>query len=437
MIIKSMSRKGGGSAPVIKYIFRYMFKEEKTGERSKKESKDKYSSMSKRDLAQLKATLLNDKMLLDIMDKGLERNHSKYFQRYVVPNVGKGEKEIGNVASEQKEKPFVIKHNIRGMTLNQFVRQFEKVEEGRLRRNSRQPDVHHIVLSWHSEDRGKLSEDKIRDLVHKYISLRGEDLLYCGTLHRDRSHFHVHLAQSATTLSGKSSRIGREAFQEVKIKLEEYQRQKYPELSKSMVEHQPFEKKLQEIGQIDAIKRNERFFNERFSTKNSVLQVLETIYPQATSTEHFTSLLKENGYAAYYRDGKLTGLQAEQGQGLKFRFTRLGVDMERLQQLDIQKGKDDKALKELQDLRGMRGRNIERKMERPVNAIEEILLSQEERQLAELREMRGGEREERGVDTGKVIENNERYEPDDVEAKNTDDEKENVEMGSQTDEMER
>jgi len=56
--------------------------------------------------------------------------------------------------------------------------------------------------------------------------------------HFNKTHYHIHFCISGVEIeTGKSLRISKEEFKLVKEKLQEYQLEKYPELSNSVVEH--------------------------------------------------------------------------------------------------------------------------------------------------------------------------------------------------------
>lgn len=129
------------------------------------------------------------------------------------------------------DKSFIIKHNVHGKNIPAFVKQFEQNEANRIRKSSRDIAINHTILSWAKADTPILTDVILKNLAAKFIELRGEQNLYVGTKHEDKAHTHLHIAVSATQLNGQSSRISRQQFAELKMALQQYQQEKYPDLS--------------------------------------------------------------------------------------------------------------------------------------------------------------------------------------------------------------
>lgn len=135
------------------------------------------------------------------------------------------------------ESPFIIRHNVRSKDIQGYIREFK--ENAKYRKNTRknQVAIHHTILSWSNKDREGLTPEKIKKMARQYMSLRGLNNLYVGTIHTDRDHIHLHLAMSATEISGKTSRISKSDFANLKLSLDAYQREQFPELEHSLSDH--------------------------------------------------------------------------------------------------------------------------------------------------------------------------------------------------------
>jgi hypothetical protein len=250
---------------------------------------------------------------------------------------------------------FIITHNVKSFSVEGFMREFERNEAGRIYTRANQTAIHHVIISFSNKDSKAITDDMLRDIARQYISLRGEQCKYVGTLHRDKDHLHLHIAQSATQINGMSARISKKDFEDVKVKLQAYQMDKYPQLVNSLPQHA----KSKVLDRENEKQEVQNFYkNERSSVKNTLLNIIGTM--PLTSTSQLLEQLQEHGFTAYYRGGKLTGVQHEK-EGLKFRFTRLGIDIEKLKQLDAQKEKETKTLKEIQDIR--KGTVLERNID--------------------------------------------------------------------------
>ena len=262
----------------------------------------------------------------------------------------------------REPEPFIIRHNLRGESHKDFAKEFESNESNRIHTSSRQVAVHHTILSWADADAEKLTDNMLHDLANEYIRLRGENNIYLGNVHREKDHVHLHLMMSATRLDGISSRIPKDVFQEIKIKLQEYQKEKYPELI-SLPKHLQTNEK-----EVDKEAKNIKRHDERTRDKSVLVGLVETTYAKAKSVEEFLEEIRKQGHEPYYRNGQLQGIKFEGEQ--KFRFTNLGFSKEKIFELDAKKEKQEKELKELTELRTPKTRiqEIEQKdlMGRPI-----------------------------------------------------------------------
>lgn len=181
--------------------------------------------------------------------------------------------------------------------------------------------------------------------MRQYVSLRGENSLYVGAVHRDREHIHMHVVMSGVQyLTGKSNRISRQQFQEVKVAMQEYQMTKYPELKNSLPEHN----KARNLSNRE--QASEKNINaERTSDKNTLLELLETTYSNSNSVEHFLNQISLLGHKPYYRNGRLQGIKYNNER--KFRFKPLGYDTEKLEGLNRKAKEEERSLDEIANLR--------------------------------------------------------------------------------------
>lgn len=352
MLIKNLSRKGGGSAPVLKYIFRYVFREA-TPVRGRYRKSDWELSTSeqrrhrigyvralksvgvrftRKDINYLMREEEDAKLQKDFIAKTGGQDAVKYIKEYLL------------ATTEQKEnQPFVMTHNIRPYrNLNDIIRQFEQNEDGRISKRKDSPTIHHTIISFGSKDNSKITDDILKDLVSEYIKLRGENLLFAVAKHEDKDHIHAHLCMSASTTDGRSARISRKEFAEIKDKLQEYQKQKYPFLEHSLPEHGKKQKAI-EKGEWKSYIRD-----ERSSIKNRLFDTISSIRPEGT--KELLEQLEAQGYVPYYRASTLTGVRHLESN-LKFRFNRLGVDIEELKRIDEQHKKEEELLQQIAGVR--------------------------------------------------------------------------------------
>jgi len=287
-----------------------------------------------------------------------------------------------------EHSPLVIKHNIRARTLKGFCRAFDDNEKFRLVRRKDSVKVYHTILSFGGDDRAHIDDKLLQDIVKNFFSLRGPNNLYLACIHRDKSHIHAHILVSGISLSGRSSRLSKQQFKALKIALQTYQHQKYPDLTHSSVDHdkRPIRSK-EEI--IKSVKCN------RQKIKSELIDCVESAYEKSVSRAEFLSMLAKDGHVPYYRVGKLQGIKY-QGK-IKFRLTMLGYSAEKIN--EIQKAKA--ALAKLNELRVARKQHRVKEL---VTTSEEpaVMSTKEEKsveKLDELKQMRdGGRLKERDVD---------------------------------------
>lgn len=239
---------------------------------------------------------------------------------------------------------FLIKHNLYGQTLAEFVRQFEANEANRIHKRSDQISLQHAILSWHRDDSNLITDGMLNDMAEEFIRLRGKNNLYLFSKHEDKSHIHLHGIVSATQLNGYSSRMSRQNFAYLKTALQEYQKERYPELSHSLPRHGL----AKEIG-ISEIKPEEFTRVGKTTQKETLRQIWHTAIRTAQSHEDLLQQFKDLGHLPYYKGDKLQGI-AFDGK-TKYRLTNLGMPTEKLIEIAKNEVTEAMALAELQSIR--------------------------------------------------------------------------------------
>lgn len=279
----------------------------------------------------------------------------------------------------QQAEPFLIRHNLRGKDTNSFIQAFKENEVNRLHKRSDATAVNHVIISWSNLDKEFVTEAMMKDIANKFIEVRGENTMVAGTAHYDRDHTHLHLVVSGSQLNGKSSRISREEFANLKVTLDAYQREKYPDLSHSLPAH----------GRSKAIKEKEVTLDQRSgrtSTKEQLLQLMNETFSTAKSKQSFLEVLSAKGYQPYYRADALTGVQLENGR--KFRFKTLGYDEDKMQQLGSIENIEKTELDALDHLRTYGAEQERLLSEINVEQLEDTMNTSLESELDELDALR-------------------------------------------------
>lgn len=178
------------------------------------------------------------------------------------------------ITAEQKTtvKPFIVRHNIRSNSIAGYVKEFEQNEKNRIVKRKDQTCINHTIISWSKKDAKKLNDNMLRDLAKVYIRFRGELNLYVITKHVDKEHTHLHCCVSATEIgTGKSSRISKMEFEDLKKSLDTYQKEHYPELANSLPYHgkkresmmDAWKKVDKELEELDSIRKGSSRESER------------------------------------------------------------------------------------------------------------------------------------------------------------------------------
>lgn len=403
MILKTLSRKKAGSSkPVIKYIFRYILDEDKTGYNNElpvqhatenEEIESQYreslesagvaytdtdiqhliseqSGVSMPDVTQLREEYRE--ALTSAEATFSERDIDRLVADELFRITGKQEENEKQQQNKEPE-PFIITHNLQGKNIDEWVREFEDNEAKRIHKRSNATHIQHVILSFGDGDKEKITDDILRDLITKFIELRGTDLLYAATKHLDKEHVHAHIAVSGTRTNGLSARISKRELAEIKEQLQSYQQEKYGFLNHSLPEHGR-SKRAYDKAIYQDIKRN-----ERFSIKNMLLDGVETL--RTATLEQMLTELQELGYTAYYRLGALQGVQHGESN-LKFRFSTLGVDVNEWKYRDQLRYEMEQEMQELDAIR-YSGKGMEMTKE---DAIHEDSMNTD---LEEIEDIRG------------------------------------------------
>ncbi|MEO8087792.1 MAG: relaxase/mobilization nuclease domain-containing protein [Bacteroidota bacterium] len=228
---------------------------------------------------------------------------------------------------DKDKSTFIITHNLKGKSINDWVKQFKANEM--LRANKRKDSVRltHEILSWHREDAKNITLEKMEDMAREYIKLRNPNGIYVAVPHFDKQHFHLHICASGVEYkTGKSLRLSKTDLQKLKKGIQNYQQEKFPELSYSVVRHGNRDRSSLTEGEYQFKLRT-----GRQTDKEQVITIIKTCYKKANSNETFLELLRNNNLKTYERSGKTTGIIFN---GQKFRLNRLGFTVEKFAELE-------------------------------------------------------------------------------------------------------
>lgn len=214
-------------------------------------------------------------------------------------------------------KPFIITHNMKGKTIDGWVKQFRELEKGRTRKRRKDGIVlYHEILSWGRGEKN-LTPEKLEKMIRQYIKLRNPNAGYVVCVHADKQHLHAHICTAAIDRSGKNMRLSRKDLADLKKNIQQYQEREFPELTKSVVRYGRKGKRVSEKEQ--QYKRR----TGKVSQREFVLRMVELCHIKAKSQEDFYARLKKHGMETYMRGGKVYGVV---WGSRKFRFKCLAID---------------------------------------------------------------------------------------------------------------
>lgn len=257
----------------------------------------------------------------------------------------------GDKLHDKEKRTFVISHNLKGRTIDQWVKQYAENETYRKIKRKDSIKITHEILSWHKDDTANITIEKLEDMAREYMQKRNPNAQYIAVPHFDKDHYHVHVAVSGLEYrTGKSMRMTKGNFQKLKKDIQAYQLEHYPELTNSVVSHEKQnENKPKETDKEYQYKRR----TGRKTDKEQLQAILQSCFKASTSKEDFYKKLKENKLKTYQRGGKTTGIFYK---NQKFRLNKLGFTPERLAQLNKALNRESEII----SLRGKKERQIHR-----------------------------------------------------------------------------
>ena len=203
-------------------------------------------------------------------------------------------------------------------------------EQLRLNRRKNNVVLYMDILSFHPRDAQRLTNEKLHQITMKYLSLRAPNSIAIATVHKnEKDHTHLHICFSGVQYkTGKSIRISKDDFQnKVKLPMEKYQQEVFPELVLSKIQHEKSIHVKKEIKkEVEKIIQNSGGISE----KQGIVNQVENCFKTAKSEQEFYQKLQDSGLVLYSRGGKITGVQGKR----KYRSKTLGYTVDILHQLE-------------------------------------------------------------------------------------------------------
>ena len=264
-------------------------------------------------------------------------------------------------------------HNLRSAFDHLPQIEAEFLENARPIRNQPKAGVvlYHEILAIAAADREKVTEEMLVDLTREYLRQRAPNALAYAKAQFNTDSPHVHILISGNLIeSAKKLRLERGQFEQVKRNLEAYQREKYPQLTHSIVHGPQRSKSADQLRQTDGeherARRLKKADRAEPSQKGEARERLKACLDEARSEQHLTELLTASQLAPYVR-GKTPGVTDTQ-TGRKYRLNTLGLERE-----------GQETVKRLRE-----NAPAQEKIERRIRKLEEIELAKVQQQWLRL-----------------------------------------------------
>lgn len=233
--------------------------------------------------------------------------------------------------SEEKiPESHIIRHNLNGNSIEEWVNEFLHNEAGRLHKRKNNVLLTHEIISFHPDDTPQLSIEKLEQIAREYITRRNPNGLFLGAVHRESNggNIHIHFAVSAVEYaSGRSLRMTKKQFHELKKGIQQYQQEQFPELTHSLPSHGDT--------QQPQLSNREYWYKQHskeLTMKEKLYLLISFTFEESKDLDEFLGKISSYGLEPYFRKGVPAGVW---WNGRKYRFRTLGVGIKEIHRIQI------------------------------------------------------------------------------------------------------
>lgn len=259
-----------------------------------------------------------------------------------------------------KSNTFIVTHNLQGRTIEEYVTQFVANEANRIHKSVKATAVHHTILSFSPDDSPKITDDMLRAIAQQFIKLRGEENLYLFAKHENTNAVHMHCCVSGSAMSGRSSRMSNKEFATLKVELDRFQKQRFPELSASLPRHGLSKQAIQQDMETIEVR------TEEFSQTEIYRKVIEVSVGITTAHQEIVKEVQSFKPSPYFKPGELDGNNFD--EHTKYKLSREGFN--EMIRAEREEAKEREEVAELKELASIRARPQE--LEKDIDPIREI-----------------------------------------------------------------
>lgn len=189
--------------------------------------------------------------------------------------------------------------------------------------------LYHEILAFSPDDAPAMTFDMVQDITRKYLELRAPDCLAYAKIHFDKAHIHVHVMISANPIgSAKRLRLSKSEFANVKTRINDYQKFRWPELVHSVVrtgserEAHPrntFDIQAASKPAEEKARRIENQTGRKSYTTKELGPLLAQLMAQAHNEGHFHQLMADADLALVQRGKSYSAKYLPTGRSYRFR----------------------------------------------------------------------------------------------------------------------
>lgn len=283
-------------------------------------------------------------------DRSYSTYRFKQFIEYIMSDKGRID----------ENNTFTISHNLKSIDTHEMIQEF--VENDQYRKTRKRGVVMYSdTLSFHPDDKDKLSLDILEEIAQKYIELRCKNALCIAKPHIDNKNVHIHFCFSGVEYKSSTTlRINNQQFKSIRIEMEEFQ-QKFPEIKSSIVYLNKWQKDRLMEQSTDKQSNKEFQLKKRTgkpSQKDLIRVLVHTCYKQSFSKDDFFKRLIAQGLELYKYRNKINGLKDKKGN--KHRFSSLSLGNRELALLE----KNADRMLELQAIKSEKEISNKKELER-------------------------------------------------------------------------
>jgi len=269
-------------------------------------------------------------------------------------------KRLFSYLEHEQDESFDIYHNFRSK--NDRSRAIKEMyhQHSFKRRRANGISHFHEILSISKKDESHVTLDMLHTLSQEYIRLRCPNALCYAKAHTHGKNKHVHFVISSNELgSDKALRLSKAQYQDIKVSLEKFQIERFPELENSIV-HSGSSRENSRTKNDDVEKQTKKRTKKALE-KEKVSGLVSKAVSRSKSIDDLSNSLDSMGAEIYFYREKPSGVVYEDK---KYRWKTLLIEKDRIEQLIATQKEKDLRMEQLNDIQKERNNSLNKGIER-------------------------------------------------------------------------